>query len=103
LPQLNDAGWQTAERTGAIALMEYSEVQQLAELYTLQASFAGTVLPAVAAASELTAMMNAPGNPFAIQAARDAMRARLIETRAHLQLNQSLGAGLMDRYSKLER
>jgi hypothetical protein len=51
-PSLNDAGWQTAGRTGAMALMEYSEVQELAELYTLQALFTDTLRPVLAEAIE---------------------------------------------------
>ena len=36
MPSLSTAAWQTAERTGALALMEYVEVQRLADVYALQ-------------------------------------------------------------------
>jgi hypothetical protein len=80
-PSLNDAGWQTAGRTGAMALMEYSEVQELAELYTLQALFTDTLRPVLAEAIEAGVIMNSPGRPFAIPVVRDAVRARLFEVR----------------------
>ena len=37
VPSLGSAAWQTAERTGALALMEYVDVQRLADTYMLQA------------------------------------------------------------------
>ena len=36
LADLTAAGWQTAERTGALTHMDYAEVQELSKLYTLQ-------------------------------------------------------------------
>ena len=35
-PTLSTASWQTAERTGALAHMDYAEVQKYAALYTIQ-------------------------------------------------------------------
>jgi hypothetical protein len=35
-PELTAASWQTAERTGALAHMDYAEVQKFATLYTFQ-------------------------------------------------------------------
>jgi len=100
-PSLNDAAWQTAERTGALALMQYSEVQRLAELYALQSLFTGTLQPVIVAVNETGAIMNAPGDTFAQPQARDAMRARLFEGRAYLVLGQQLGQQLSSGYSKL--
>ena len=98
-PSLNDAGWQTAERTGAIALMQYSEVQGLAELYAIQGLFTDTLPLVAVAASQVSALMNAPGDPFAVPAVRDLMRAHLIELRAHLELGQQIGRQLLDGYT----
>jgi hypothetical protein len=100
-PSLNDAGWQTAERTGAMALMQYSEVQRLADIYQLQTLFTGTLQPIFVAANEAGALMNAPGDMFASPAAREALRARLIEMRAHLELSRQLGQQLVEGYGKL--
>jgi hypothetical protein len=41
-PTLNDAAWQSAERTGAVALLEYAEVQRLAQLSSAGSSSGGT-------------------------------------------------------------
>jgi hypothetical protein len=103
-PSLNDAGWQTAERTGAVGLMQYPEVQQLAELYTLQSLFTGTLQPAFMAANHAGAIMLATADPYAMPpAARDAMRARVLELRAYLQLGQQLGQQLSAGYVKVEQ
>ena len=101
-PSLNDAGWQTAGRTNAVALMQYSEVQKIAEVYTLQSLFTDTLQPAFVAVNEAGAMMNVPGDPFAMPSARDGTRARLVEVRAYLELSRQLGAQLAEGYSKLE-
>lgn len=102
-PSLNDAGWQTAERTGAVALMQYSEVQELAELYTLQTLFTRTLEPMFVASNEAGAIMNAPGDPLAVQALRDATRARLIELRAYVELGRQLGQQLSNGYSEFQK
>jgi hypothetical protein len=103
VPSLNDAGWQTAERTGAIALMEYSEVQELAELYALQQLFTDTLQPVMVASTEAGVTMNAPGDPFASPAVRDSVRSRLLAVRGYWELGRQLGAQLSDGYSQLER
>ena len=104
-PTLNNSGWQTAERTGAIALMEYNEVQRLARIYALQSLFSDTLQPMFmfVVTNEAGALMNAPGEPFESQSTRDAMRARLIQLRAYLALGQQLGTQLSESYSKLEQ
>jgi hypothetical protein len=40
IAELSSAGWQSAERTGALTLMDYAEVQKYAGLYELQNLFA---------------------------------------------------------------
>ena len=102
-PSLNDAGWQTAEGTGAIALMEYSEVQELAELYALQELFTDTLQPVMVASTEAGVTMNTPGDPFASAAVRDSVRSRLLAVRAYWELGRQLGAQLSEGYSKLQQ
>jgi len=102
-PSLNDAGWQTAERTGAIALMDYSEVQELAELYALQELFTDTLRPVMVGSTEAGVIMNSPGDPFASQAVRESVRSRLLAVRAYWELGRQLGAQLSESYSKHER
>lgn len=100
-PSLNDAGWQTAQRTGAVALMRYSEVQELAEIYSLQSFFNNTFQPVFVAGTEAGAIMNAPGDVFA-PAMREATRSRLLEVRAYWELGRQLGQQLSNGYSKFE-
>jgi len=102
LPSLNDTGWQTAGRTGAMGLMEYTEVQELAETYALQALFTDTLRPVLVAAIEAGVIMNSPGDPFATATTRDAVRQRLFEVRGKLELARQLGVQLSAGYSKLE-
>ncbi len=102
-PSLNDAGWQTAEQTGALALMRYPEVQQLAEIYTLQSLFTRTLEPAFAAVIHAGAIMNGTVDPFGMPpVSRDMLRARLFELRAHLELSQQIGLQLANGYSSFE-
>ncbi len=102
-PSLNNAGWQTAERTGAIGLMQYPEVQQLAELYTLQSLFTDTLQPAFMAANHASAVLSATADPYLMPpAARDAMRARVLELRAYLELGRQLGEQLSDGYKSYQ-
>ena len=100
---MNDAGWQTAERTGALALMPYPEVQQLAEIYTLQSLFTDTVESAFLVTNHAGAIMNGTVDPFGMPpASRDMLRGRLFELRAHLELSQQLGQQLSKGYSSFE-
>jgi hypothetical protein len=72
----------TAERTGAIAMMQYPEVQQLAKLYTLQSPFTDTLKPAFMAANHVGTILSATPDPHSMPPpARDAMRARVLERR----------------------
>jgi hypothetical protein len=103
-PTLNDAGWQTAERTGSLALMNYPEVQALAEVYALQALFSDTLKPAFLVSMHGASLLNATGNPYTMApAVREAMRARILELRAHFALAQQFGSQLSEGYSKLEQ
>jgi hypothetical protein len=102
-PSLNEAGWQTAERTGALALMEYSEVQELAQVYTLQSLFVDTLPPALIAVQRAGAILNATADPFAMPpAAREALRAEVLELRARAGLAQALGQQLSQGCARFE-
>jgi hypothetical protein len=103
-PSLSDAAWQTATGTGAIALMEYAEVQDLAGVYTLQSLFMDTAQPTFLAANDAGAMMTSNADPLGMPPpARESFRARLIQLKAYLELSQQLGQQLSQGYSKLDR
>jgi hypothetical protein len=50
---LADSAWQTAQQSGAIALLSYSEIQSYAKIYGIQADFVVTM------ADSMTAIQNA--------------------------------------------
>ena len=58
-PSLNRAAWQTAERTGALALMDYDEVKELSELYELQDLVVGSQRQLLDRLAGLSAIMGA--------------------------------------------
>ena len=99
VPSLGSAAWQTAERTGALALMEYVDVQRLADIYMLQALVSDNLKDAIATVNYAASLLLATDDPFAMSpAARDAVRARVLELRAQLQLDEQLGRQLLESY-----
>jgi hypothetical protein len=104
VPSLGSAAWQTAERTGALALMEYFDVQRLADTYMLQALASDNLKEALATVNYAASLFLATDDPFTLPpAARDAVRARLLELRAQLQLDEQLGRQLLESYASYDR
>ncbi len=104
VPSLGSAAWQTAERTGALALMEYVDVQRFADTYMLQALVSDNLKEALATVNYAASLFLATDDPFRLPpAARDAVRARLLELRAQLQLDEQLGRQLLESYVSYER
>jgi hypothetical protein len=101
-PSLSDAAWQSAERTGAVALLEYPEVQRLAQLYSLQSLVTDNLSPTLAelnrAGSLLGTTMDQPAATSPSGSA--ALRETLQEVRAHLALDDQLGRQLLEGYKK---
>jgi hypothetical protein len=99
-PSLGDAGWQTAERTGALALMDYSEVQELARLYTVQALVADNVGASLLATNAAGSVLFAVDDPFTMPPGmRDDFRRRVLELRARLKHDDDLGRILSAAYA----
>jgi hypothetical protein len=100
-PSLNDAAWQSAERTGALALLDYKQVQRLAQLYSLQSLVSDNLRPALAALNQAGTLLSAMDQlPTTSPAGSDTLRARLHEVRAHLMLDDQLGRQLLDGYEE---
>jgi hypothetical protein len=99
LADLNAAGWQTAERMGALAHMQYDEVQRYSKLYGVQQLYADqqrrTFEHAIAA---LTVVPGAPED--APPSALEAFRLRLQELRADLLVEEQIGKRLSEEYRK---
>ena len=64
VPSLGSAAWQTAERTGALALMEYVDVQRLADIYMLQALVSDNLKEALATVNYAGSLFLATDDPF---------------------------------------
>ena len=104
MPSLSNAAWQTAERTGALALMEYVDVQRLADVYTLQSLVSDNLKDAIRPSNYAGSLFLATNDPFAMSpAARDAVRARVLELRAQMQLDEQLGRQLLESYVSYDR
>jgi hypothetical protein len=105
-PSLNRAAWQTAERTGALALMDYDEVKELSELYELQDLVVGSQRQLLERLAGLSAIMGAgEGGDPTRSAAQDlqVFRSRLLDARGAVGVHRSLGVGLADAYRTREQ
>ena len=104
MPSLSTAAWQTAERTGALALMEYVEVQRLADVYALQSLVSDNLNDAIRTVNHAGSLFLATDDPFAMPpAVRDTVRTRVLELRAYLQLDEQLGRQLLEAYVSYDR
>ena len=101
-PSLNRAAWQTAERTGALGLMDYDEVKELSELYELQELVTDSQRQLLVRLSGLTAIA-AGGDPTK-SSPQDlqVFRSRLLDTIGALSIHRSLARALADGYKKTE-
>jgi hypothetical protein len=105
-PSLNRAAWQTAERTGALALMDYDDVKELSELYELQDLVVGSQRQLLDRLAGLSAIMGAgEGGDPTKSAAQDlqVFRSRLLDARGAVSVHRSLAAGLADAYRMREQ
>ena len=95
-PSLNDAGWQTAQQTGAVALMDYREVQRLAELYTMQGLVTENQTSLFLIANEATVIVETASDPLALPPPkRDALRESTVAFRAIIRFDEQLGRQLL--------
>ncbi len=97
---LRTASWQTADRTGALAHMDYGEVQKFAGTYAGQELYAVTQRRAFEQFASALAIMSA-GDPTAAQRADvEQFRHRVLELRGEIYVLESLGAGLKEGYRR---
>jgi len=101
-PSLNDAAWESAERTGAVALLEYAEVQRLAQLYSLQSLATDNLSPTIAALNRAGTLLGSTmeQSPPTLQLHGDVLRDRLHDVRAHVALDDQLSRQLLEGYEK---
>ncbi len=97
IAQLTSTSWATAQSTGAVAHMEYDEVERFANVYELQARFVGIqdrlVEGYVMAGPGADPEKASPGE------LRE-WRARIVTIQAHLRAAQGIGQALVREYDK---
>jgi len=102
-PTLRSASWQTADRTGALAHMDYAEVQQYAELYSFQAFLTEQHRHALDALSATIGILSASGDNDPTKASPadlQQFRERLIALRSILFIEEQLARTASERYAK---
>ena len=98
--ELSTASWQSAERTGAVAHMDYSEVQEYSRLYGTQQLFADHQRRVLDRLGGALAIM-AAGDPHSA-AVRDleVFRQQVLALRSDIGILQQLGQQLTGLYGK---
>jgi hypothetical protein len=102
-PELNATSWQTAERTGALAHMDYPEVQKYATLYTFQEFLVQQQRRALEAMASTIGIMTASedGDPQkAPKADIERFRDQLISLRSILLIEEQMATAATARYKK---
>lgn len=101
---LNNASWQTAERTGALAHMEYADVKRYSHLYNVQETYASLQrqnLDRLTAALQFVADGNDP--TLAPPAALEAFREQIMALRAGAFIEDEIGHRLADLYRETSK
>ena len=101
LATLNSSGWQSADRTGALGHMDYDEVQEYSELYTMQELFESQQRKAVDLVAAGSAFISPAFDPTA--ANRDDLtrfREHVMLLQANLLVTQQLGEQLRKGYEE---
>ena len=103
-PSLNRSAWQTAERTGALGLMDYDEVKEFSELYELQDLVTDSQRQMLTRLSGLTAIIAGAGGDPTKATAPDlqVFRSRLLDTIGALAIHRELAGQLAEGYKKRE-
>jgi hypothetical protein len=100
-PLLARAGWESAERTGALALMDYAEVERLAGLYSIQQLVEDSTGTALSASARALAALSVTDDPYLLPpAAREEARVRVLEVRAILFMYDQIGRRLLEAYDR---
>jgi hypothetical protein len=101
IAEFSSASWQTAERTGALALMDYAEVQRYSRLYSKQELYSARQRLAVDQLGLAMGILKADPTE-ATQPDLELFRQRVIELRAGLELDEQFGTGLVKAYNEVQ-
>lgn len=101
LPDLSSAAWHTAERTGALALMDYDDVQRYSRLYDFQDLFLEEQRTLL---SQFTAASSALTADFNIEQPNvkdlEAFRTSVTQLSGTYGVHQQMGKSLAQRYDE---
>jgi hypothetical protein len=100
LASLRSTAWRSAERTGALALMDYSEVQRYSELYDYQDLFIEHQRQSIGQVSAALALVPAivkPAGPNPSDLTE--FKRHLLQLKASLFIEEQLGASLLKAYN----
>lgn len=103
LATLNQSSWQTADRTGALAQMDYEAVKRYSELYALQSLFEEHQRKAVDLVSTAIGLLSGAMDPT--QASKQDLarfREHLMMVLANLRVTENLGGQLLVAYHKFQ-
>ena len=102
-PTLSNASWQTAERTGAFAHMDYAEVQRYADLYSFQ-DFMSTqhrqAIDALAASIGILAASEGGDPTNAPPAEVERFRQQVVALKSILFVEEQMTRTASERYKK---
>jgi hypothetical protein len=100
-PTLSAASWQTAERTGALAHMDYAEVQKYATLYAFQEFLTAQQRRALDILVGAIGLITANGDPREAPPAELArFREQVVSLRSILYLEEQMTRTASERYKK---
>lgn len=102
-PTLSATSWQTAERTGALAHMEYAEVKKYAALYAFQDFLTQQHRRAIDALSAAIGLItsNEDGDPTkSAPADIERFREQIISLRSILYVEEQMSQTVSERYKK---
>jgi hypothetical protein len=100
IAELSSAGWQSAERTGALTHMDYAEVQKYAGLYELQNLFVVQQRQVLGRLASALAVLGAGDPHTAAPRDLELFRQHVLGLRADLIIERQLGQGLSEAYGK---
>jgi hypothetical protein len=102
MADLSTAGWDSAARTGALAHMDYAEVQRYSRLYSHQELFATYQDQAMANLTAALAIFAAGADPLSNKPADlERFRDRVLMLRAGLIVEEQVAARLVKEYTEM--
>lgn len=100
-PTLNQAAFNTADRTGAFAYMDYGEVRDLNDLYEVQDLVTTSQRHLLERLAGLLAIVNESGDPTkASHQDLEVFRGRLLDTLGAHYIHENLAKALLAQYRK---